>query len=146
MKHIILSTIILLSLSMTSEAQCKAKLKKQMIMNCEGDYLMDYEINKTIELKLVLKRETVYGIYLFKEESDDMPYLIMDNKKDIQIDDYEENTDNDTYKYYKFKTPRYGTYKFTIGYKDGSSGCALLAIYSQSEKKSTTIKIDASKK
>ncbi len=146
MKHIILSTIILLSLSVASEAQCKAKLKKQMIMNCEGDYLMDYEINKTIELKLVLKRETVYGIYLFKEENGDMPNLIMNNKKDIQIKDYEENTDNDTYKYYKFKTPRYGAYKFTIGYDEGLSGCALLAIYAQSEKKNTTIKIDASKK
>lgn len=146
MKQIILSMLILLSLSVISEAQCKAKLKKQMIMNCEGDYLMDYEINKTIQLKLVLKRETVYGIYLFKEENGDMPYLIMYNKKDIQIDDYEEKTDNDTYKYYKFKTPRYGAYKFTIGYDKGLSGCALLAIYSQSEKKNTTIVIDASKK
>jgi hypothetical protein len=136
----------MLSCFVYTDAQCKEKLKKQVEKYCQGRQLTNYEIkNKTFYLKLVLKKNTTYGIYLFRAENSDMPVIEMYNKNDFDIQSFKQNNSSELYTYYKFSVMKSGIYKFNVGFKDDLSGCGVLAIYEQGEGKNTTIVIDERK-
>lgn len=154
MKQFTIIAMMLFLLPNISKSQCEAELQESFKQHCKGDYLSHFDFdNNSIKLKLVLKKNTVYGIYLFKKEGHKMPVLdiinkelSIINKEKLNIEDFKVETNNDSYKYYRFETPKAGVYKFTIGSESDSLSSGVMAIYHQSERKSTKIIIDARNK
>lgn len=144
MKYLVFISMLLFLAPSFIKAQSEIEFQEKYKKHCEGEYLSHLDFNnRFIKMKLVMKKNTTYGIYLFKKEDEEIPELNIINKDYLNLDDFVVETNNEKYKYYKFNVPKAGVYKFIIGSEKDSLNSGIMAIYYQSERKNTKVIIDA---